>query len=183
MFVSWITFGKPEVGMSLNGALAGLVGITAGCANVTPSSSIMIGLVAGVLVVFSVLFFDKCRIDDPVGAISVHGVCGAWGTLAAGLFDMGGFSISVVGVQLIGIAACFAWAFPTSYALFKLIEKTMGLRVSPEEEMEGLDTCEHGGTAYPNFEVFNYGAGGQALETPDAEGAALPLKRPPEPAL
>jgi Amt family ammonium transporter len=93
MITSWMKFGKPEVGMSLNGALAGLVAITAGCANVTPNSAIVIGLVAGVIVVMSVLFFDRIRIDDPVGAISVHGVIGAWGTLAAGLFDMGGFSI------------------------------------------------------------------------------------------
>ncbi|VFQ46826.1 ammonium transporter [Desulfoluna butyratoxydans] len=182
MFASWIIFGKPEVGMSLNGALAGLVGITAGCANVSPGSSIIIGLVAGVLVVFSVLFFDKCRIDDPVGAISVHGVCGAWGTLAAGIFDMNGFSMSVVGVQLIGIAACFAWTFPTAYGLFKLLEKTMGLRVSPEEEMEGLDLCEHGGTAYPNFEVFNYGGGGGSAKPAGELGASGAYERPPEPA-
>ncbi|SCY38771.1 ammonium transporter [Desulfoluna spongiiphila] len=182
MVVSWIIFGKPEVGMSLNGALAGLVGITAGCANVTPTSAIIIGLIAGVLVVFSVLFFDKCRIDDPVGAISVHGVCGAWGTLAAGIFDMGGFSMSVVTVQLIGIAACFAWTFPTAFGLFKLLEKTMGLRVSPEEEMEGLDLCEHGGTAYPNFEVFNYGGGGGSPKAAGGMGEAVALKRPPEPA-
>lgn len=165
MFVSWVTFGKPEVGMTLNGALAGLVGITAGCANVSPTSSILIGLIAGVLVVFSVLFFDRRRIDDPVGAISVHGVCGAWGTLAAGIFNSAGFSLPVVGVQLIGIAACFAWTFPTTFLLFKVLEKTMGLRVSPEEELEGLDICEHGGTGYPNFEVFNYGAGSHAFSS------------------
>lgn len=182
MVVSWITFGKPEVGMSLNGALAGLVGITAGCANVSPSSAIVIGLLAGVLVVYSVLFFDKCRIDDPVGAISVHGVCGAWGTLAAGLFDTGGLSVSVITVQLIGIAACFAWTFPTAFGLFKLLEKTMGLRVSPEEEMEGLDLCEHGGTAYPNFEVYNYGGGGRAPEAGGENRVPLPLKPPTEPA-
>lgn len=182
MFVSWLTFGKPEVGMSLNGALAGLVGITAGCANVSPSSAIVIGLLAGVLVVYSVLFFDKCRIDDPVGAISVHGVCGAWGTLAAGLFDTGGLSVSVISVQLIGIAACFAWTFPTAFGLFKLLEKTLGLRVSPEEEMEGLDLCEHGGTAYPNFEVYNYDGGGRAPESGGENRVPLSLKRPTEPA-
>ena len=92
MFTSWIKFGKPDVGMSLNGALAGLVAITAGCANVSPFSAIIIGAVAGIIVVFSVLFFDKIRMDDPVGAISVHGVYGAWGTLAAGIFNMGGTS-------------------------------------------------------------------------------------------
>ena len=156
MIASWVKFGKPEVGMSLNGALAGLVGITAGCANVSPGSAIVIGLIAGVLVLFSVLFFDKIRVDDPVGAISVHGVCGAWGTLAAGLFNMGGTSAGIIGVQLLGIGACFLWTFPVAFAMFKLIDKTMGLRVSPEEETEGLDFSEHGGNAYPDFEVSSY---------------------------
>ena len=151
MVVSWVKFGKPEVGMSLNGALAGLVGITAGCANVTPGSSILIGAVAGILVVFSVLFFDKIKVDDPVGAISVHGVCGAWGTLAAGIFNIGGTSIKILSVQCIGIVSCFAWTFCTAFILFKVIDSTMGLRVSPEEEIEGLDSTEHGGNAYPDF--------------------------------
>jgi Amt family ammonium transporter len=156
MIVSWMKFGKPEVGMSLNGALAGLVGITAGCANVTPSSAIIIGAVAGVIVVFSVMFFDKIKVDDPVGAVSVHGVCGAWGTLAAGIFNIGGTSASIIGVQLLGIAACFLWTFPMAFIMFKLIDKTIGLRVSPEEEAEGLDFTEHGGNAYPDFEVSSY---------------------------
>ncbi|EIM64033.1 ammonium transporter [Desulfobacter postgatei] len=151
MIVSWIKFGKPEVGMSLNGALAGLVGITAGCANVTPGSAILIGAVAGILVVFSVLFFDKIKIDDPVGAISVHGVCGAWGTLAAGIFNIGGTSIKILSIQCIGIVSCFAWTFCTAFILFKIIDSTMGLRVSAEEEIEGLDSTEHGGNAYPDF--------------------------------
>jgi Amt family ammonium transporter len=151
MIVSWIKFGKPEVGMSLNGALAGLVGITAGCANVTPGSAIIIGAVAGVLVFFSVLFFDKIRIDDPVGAISVHGVNGAWGTLAAGIFNIGGPTLKIISVQCIGIVSCFAWTFCTAFILFKIIDSTMGLRVSAEEEIEGLDSTEHGGNAYPDF--------------------------------
>nr|WP_319492667.1 ammonium transporter [uncultured Desulfobacter sp.] len=151
MIVSWVKFGKPEVGMSLNGALAGLVGITAGCANVTPGSSIIIGAIAGCLVVFSVLFFDRIRIDDPVGAVSVHGVCGAWGTLAAGIFNIGGTTMKIMSVQCIGIVSCFAWTFCTAFILFKIIDSTMGLRVSPEEEMEGLDSTEHGGNAYPDF--------------------------------
>ncbi|WP_320040062.1 ammonium transporter [uncultured Desulfobacter sp.] len=155
MIVSWVKFGKPEVGMSLNGALAGLVGITAGCANVTPGSSIIIGAVAGILVVFAVMFFDKIRIDDPVGAISVHGVCGAWGTFAAGLFNIGGTTVKIMSVQCIGIASCFAWTFCTAFILFKVIDMTMGLRVSPEEEIEGLDSTEHGGNAYPDF-TSNY---------------------------
>lgn len=156
MITSWLKFGKPEVGMSLNGALAGLVAITSPCATVTPGSAIIIGAVAGILVVFSVLFFDKIRVDDPVGAISVHGVNGAWGTLAAGIFDMGGFSIKVVGVQLLGIGACFVWTFATAFIMFKLISMTIGLRVSPQEEAEGLDLSEHGGNAYPDFDTSSY---------------------------
>lgn len=162
MTTSWMKFGKPEVGMSLNGALAGLVGITAGCANVSPVSAVVIGAIAGVLVVMSVLFFDRIKIDDPVGAVSVHGVCGAWGTLAAGIFNMGGTSLQIIGVQLVGIAACFVWTFATAFTVFKAIEKTVGLRVSPEEEMEGLDFSEHGGNAYPDFELLSHGGMGTA---------------------
>jgi len=156
MATSWIKFKKPEVGMSLNGALAGLVGITAGCANVSPSSAIIIGAVAGVLVVLSVLFFERIRVDDPVGAISVHGVCGAWGTLAAGIFNMGGTSLGIIGIQVLGIVVCFAWTFTTAFIMFKTIAATVGLRVSPEEEMEGLDFTEHGGSAYPDFEILSH---------------------------
>lgn len=156
MITSWIKFGKPEVGMSLNGALAGLVSITAGCANVSPTSAIIIGAVAGVLVVMSVLFFEKIKIDDPVGAVSVHGVNGAWGTLAAGIFNIGGTSSSIIGVQLLGIGAAFAWSFGASFILFKAVDMAVGLRVSPEEEMEGLDFTEHGGNAYPDFEISSY---------------------------
>jgi Amt family ammonium transporter len=157
MLATWIKYGKADVGMTLNGALAGLVGITAGCANVTPVSSVIIGGIAGVLVLFSVLFFDKIKIDDPVGAVSVHGVCGAWGTLAAGLFNVDGFSWTQIGVQLTGIAACFAWAFITGLILFKLIDLVIGMRVSKEEEMAGLDFCEHGATAYPDFQTVRMG--------------------------
>jgi Amt family ammonium transporter len=157
MFTSWIKFGKPEISMSLNGALAGLVAITSPCATVTPMSSVIIGAAAGVIVVLSVLFFDRIRIDDPVGAISVHGVCGAWGTLAAGIFNIGGTSVKIIGVQLLGIGACFVWTFSMAFIMFKLIEKTIGLRVSAEEELEGLDFFEHGGNAYPDFDVSSYG--------------------------
>lgn len=160
MITSWIKFGKPEADMSLNGALAGLVGITAGCANVTPISSVIIGAVAGVIVVFSVVFFDKIKVDDPVGAISVHGVCGAWGTFAAGLFNIGGFTGKILAVQLTGIAACFLWTFPVAFLLFKLVDKTIGLRVTKEEELEGLDAVEHGGNAYPDFTTINHGSFG-----------------------
>jgi len=156
MITSWFKFGKPEVSMSLNGALAGLVAITAGCANVSPASAVFIGVIAGMLVVFSVMFFDKIKVDDPVGAVSVHGVCGAWGTLAAGIFNIGGTTAGIIGVQLVGIAAGFLWTFPAAFIMFKLIDKTIGLRVSAEEEAEGLDFTEHGGNAYPDFEVSTY---------------------------
>lgn len=156
MIVSWIKFGKPEISMSLNGALAGLVAITAPCYNVSPTSAVIIGAVAGVLVVFSVLFFEKIKVDDPVGAVSVHGVNGAWGTLAAGLFNIEGVTLKIIGVQVLGIVACFIWAFGMGYIMFKLIDKTVGLRVTPEEEAEGLDFTEHAGNAYPDFQVSAY---------------------------
>jgi Amt family ammonium transporter len=158
MAVTWIKFGKSDVGMTLNGALAGLVGITAGCANVSPLSSVIIGLIAGVLVVYSVMFFDKIRVDDPVGAVSVHGVCGAWGTLAAGIFDSAGFSLHTIGVQLIGIVACFAWAFIAGLILFKLIDVVIGMRATKEEEMAGLDFSEHGANAYADFQTLRTGS-------------------------
>ncbi|MDD2270725.1 MAG: ammonium transporter [Desulfuromonadaceae bacterium] len=158
MFFTWLKFGKPDVGMTMNGALAGLVGITAGCANVSPISAVIIGLVAGILVVVSVMFFDKIRVDDPVGAISVHGVCGAWGTLAAGLFNVGGFTMKQVGVQLIGMGACFVWAFGCGLILFKAIDMVIGMRVSKEEELAGLDMAEHGASAYPDFQTVHYGS-------------------------
>jgi ammonium transporter, Amt family len=156
MITSWVKFGKPEVGMSLNGGLAGLVAITAPCASVSPLSAVVIGAVAGIIVVFSVVFFDRIKVDDPVGAISVHGVNGAWGTLAAGIFNMGGTSATIIGVQVLGIVSCLIWTFGTAFIMFKLIDKAIGLRVSPQEEAEGLDMSEHGGIAYPDFEVSSY---------------------------
>ncbi len=161
MIVSWMKFGKPEVGMSLNGALAGLVGITAGCANVSPSSAIIIGAAAGVIVVFSVMFFDKIRIDDPVGAFSVHGICGAWGLLATGLFATSGSPVdgSIEGLfygggieqlwyQFVGVIAIGAFVAVTAGALFATMKAAGILRVSAEDEIEGLDIAEHGSPGY-----------------------------------
>ncbi len=155
MTLSWIMFKKPDIGMSLNGALAGLVGITAGCANVSPTSSVIIGLISGVLVVVSVVCIDRIHIDDPVGAVSVHGVCGAWGTLAAGLFNMEGVTASIITTQLIGIVAAFAWAFGTAFILFTVIKMTVGLRVTEEEQIMGVDIVEHGAHAYNDFQTLN----------------------------
>lgn len=150
MAITWITNGKPDGAVTLNGVLAGLVGITAGCANLSPGFAIITGAIAGVLVHYSMKFLEK-KVDDAVGAVSVHGVCGAWGTLAAGLFDMGGFSLEVVGVQLIGIGAAFAWTFPVSYILFKVINAVLPLRVTEQLEEMGLDIHEHDAEAYPEF--------------------------------
>ena len=153
MFTSWMIFKKPDIGMSLNGALAGLVGITAGCANVSPSSSIVIGLISGVLVVLAVMAIDRIHIDDPVGAVSVHGVCGAWGTIAAGLFNMEGVTMKIMTTQFIGVGAAFVWSFGCAFLLFKAIDMTMGLRISEEEELIGVDICEHGAHAYNDFQI------------------------------
>ncbi len=155
MVLSWIMFKKPDIGMSLNGALAGLVGITAGCANVTPTSSIIIGFIAGIIVVISVVTIDRMHIDDPVGAVSVHGVCGAWGTIAAGLFNIGGTTAAIMTTQIIGVVAAFAWAFGTAFILFTVIKKTMGLRITEEEELEGVDIAEHAAHAYNDFQTLN----------------------------
>jgi len=147
---SWAVLKKPDLSMALNGILAGLVGITAGADQMAAMSASIIGLIAGIIVVFSVIFFDKIKIDDPVGAISVHLVCGIWGTLAVGLFGGLAGGAQVVS-QLIGIAAIGVFTFVFAFVLFTVIKLTMGLRVSAEEETEGLDIGEHGNEAYPYF--------------------------------
>ena len=150
MFTSQLAFGKPDLSMALNGILAGLVGITAGADQMAMGSSIMIGLIAGVIVVFAVGFFDRVKIDDPVGAISVHLVVGIWGTLAVGIFgEMA--SLSQLGIQAIGVLCYGAFTFISALALFSVIKAVMGIRVSAEEEIEGLDMGEHGMSAYPDF--------------------------------
>lgn len=154
MITSWILFKKPDISMSLNGVLGGLVAITAGCASVTVPGAIVLGAVAGVLVVLAVIFIDKVlRIDDPVGAVSVHGVCGVWGTLGLCFFQKADCSASLIN-QLIGVGAVFAWAFGCGMVLFTLLKYTVGLRVSREEELRGLDICEHGNEAYTGFQIF-----------------------------
>ncbi|MEO8592298.1 MAG: ammonium transporter [Candidatus Solibacter sp.] len=176
LIVSWLKFGKPDISMTLNGVLAGLVAITAPCYTVTPVGSVIIGALAGVLVTYAVLFFDKLKIDDPVGAISVHGVCGAFGTISAALFHENlflGKPYDLMGqltTQLIGVGAAFAWTFITAFLLFKAIAMTIGLRVSAEEEMNGLDLSEHGANSYPDFAPSSHGisirsTGGEGLQS------------------
>lgn len=152
IFTAWLLLKKPDLSMSLNGILAGLVGITAGADSVTILGALIIGLISGVLVVFSILFFDKIKIDDPVGAISVHGVCGIWGTIAVGIgFLNGGNAELSFMTQLIGTLSVCGFAFIVSLVIFGAIKAIFGLRVSAEEEEEGLDISEHGQEAYPNF--------------------------------
>jgi Amt family ammonium transporter len=156
MITSWVRGGKPDVAMTANGALAGLVGITAGCFSVHSWAAIVIGAVSGVLVVFAVGFFDRIKVDDPVGAISVHGVCGAWGTLAVGLFAAEGGLITDGGTdqlvtQAIGVLAVFAFVSLAAGILFAAIKATMGLRVTADEEHVGLDMHEHGMKGYADF--------------------------------
>ncbi len=154
--VAWAHLGKPDLSMILNGTLAGLVAITAGCNAVSVGGSVLIGFIAGVLVVYAVLFFDRVKLDDPVGALSVHLVNGVFGTLAVGLFATdgglfygGGFSKVIT--QLIGVLGIGALAFAASSAIWLTLKATLGIRVSPTEELEGLDAGEHGMEAYPGF--------------------------------
>lgn len=153
MLTSWGMLKKPDLTMALNGALAGLVGITAGADLMSPGNAFWIGLIAGILVVFSVLFFDKIKIDDPVGAISVHLVCGIWGTLAVGLLGSKA-GVDQLQNQIIGILAIGVFSFVFAFLLFLILKAVMGIRVSEEEETEGLDLGEHGAHGYPDFQPF-----------------------------
>ena len=160
MLVSWLRTGKPDTSMTLNGALAGLVGITAGCASVSPLSAALIGFAAGMLVVFAVEFIDKrLKIDDPVGAVSVHGVCGAFGTLCVGLFAtegglLTGGGLTLLMAQATAVVSVFAWCFGLGLLLFSAVKATVGLRVGRDEELRGLDIGEHGLEAYAGFQIF-----------------------------
>ncbi|MEZ5142567.1 MAG: ammonium transporter [Acidimicrobiales bacterium] len=186
--VVWFKTGKPDVAMAGNGLLAGLVGITAGCYAVTGWGAVIIGAVAGLIVVFAVFGIDRLRIDDPVGAISVHGICGAWGTLAVGLFSFedklnadgglvvkqglfyGGGADQLVS-QVIGIVSVFAYVLVAAGILFGILKATIGLRVSPQEEIEGLDVHEHGAPGYAEDVLagLDWRDAVEAAETADAK--------------
>lgn len=154
LIISWVRWGKPSLSFALNGALAGLVGVTAGCAVVTATGALLIGLISGSVLVFAVTFIDNVlHVDDPVGAISVHGVCGALGTIMVGLFSEStglfyGHGAAQLVSQLIGVAAVAAWAGIAGFILFKILKATVGLRVPRRIEEEGLDIYEHGESAY-----------------------------------
>ncbi len=185
MIFTWLRYGKPDVSMTFNASLAGLVGITAGCDAVNPFGAAIIGLCCGFAVVLSVEFFDKVvKIDDPVGAISVHGVCGALGTLLTGLFATGvstmkgvfyGGGFKFFGVQLLGVGATIAWTAVVITVVFSIIKATIGLRAEASDEVMGLDRSEHGlHTAYAGFSIMYDGL----TEEPDA--GALPVSAPEE---
>ncbi len=182
MIFTWIKNGKPDVSMSLNGSLAGLVAITAPCADVDALGAAIIGIVAGILVVVAVEFIDiKLKVDDPVGAVAVHGVNGLWGSLAVGLFATGngqdgitglfyGGGFTQLGIQVLGVLAVAAWTIVTMTIFFKLIKATIGLRASKEEEMKGLDVTEHGLiSAYADFAPIGVGVA-SLDESIDVEG-------------
>jgi Amt family ammonium transporter len=171
MIYTWLRFGKPDISMSANGLLAGLVAITAPCAFVTAPAAVLIGLIAGILLCWAVIFVERVlKIDDPVGAVSVHGFNGAWGVLSLGLFADGAYGDGFNGVkgtvvgffygdagqlaaQSIGILTNIIYVGVIGYVVFKLLDVTMGLRVDPEQEFEGLDQCEVAVIAYPDFHI------------------------------
>ena len=164
MATAWKMFGKPDLTLALNGALAGLVAITAPCASVSLGSSLVIGMVAGVLVVFGVVWLNRLRIDDPVGAVPVHGLCGIWGTLAVGIFGTEAFGaprdgllhgggFDQLGIQALGVAAVVGFTAISMWIVFSVIKSVVGLRVSRETELRGLDVDEHGHEAYAGLQM------------------------------
>ncbi len=166
MITVWIRFGKPDLSMAMNGALAGLVAITAPCAFVDPWAAIVIGAIGGIIVVLGVELLDKLHVDDPVGAVPVHGVCGVWGTIAVGIFGKASLGLAnngfvytgnptQFGIQMVGSVATIVFVLVTMGIIFKLIDVTVGLRVSREEELRGLDIGEHGMESYGGFQIFS----------------------------
>jgi Amt family ammonium transporter len=182
---AWWLLGKPDLSMILNGCLAGLVAVTAPCAFVTIGSGALIGLVAGVLVVLAVIGFDRIRVDDPVGALSVHLVNGIWGTLALGIFYDNDVATNVAALatglsrggqtlaQLTGVVAIGVFTFGLALAFWYAIKVTMGVRVTEAEEVEGLDLGEHGNTAYPDFATHPVGLGHGASRAATPEHVPL----------
>jgi Amt family ammonium transporter len=182
MLVSWLTDGKPDVSMTANGLLAGLVAVTAPVGTVETWAAVLIGAIGGVIVVFSVRMFDRLKVDDPVGAISVHGVCGTWGTLSIGLFaakddaflgreDAGlfyGGGLDQLGTQALFVAVHALWVCAAAGALFYVIKKTVGLRISEEEELAGLDVMEHGSPGYAPDVVTSPPSDGGGVVAPTA---------------
>ena len=193
---AWLIIGKPDLGMSINGLLAGLVAITPSCAYVSVSSALIIGAISGILVVLSVIFFDRRKLDDPVGALSVHLVHGVLGTLFVGLFAQDGITgiatgnglfygggFKLLGAQALGALVVGAFVFGGSLLVWLLIKVTIGVRVSVKEELEGLDIGEHGNEGYPDFVTVDYSSGNEYAETGDIAPAEITGTVPVEQAL
>jgi Amt family ammonium transporter len=173
MIITWLRYGKPDISMTLNGALGGLVAITAGCDAVSPVGAFFIGLISGPVLVYGIEFIDqKLKIDDPVGAIGVHGVCGALGTILTGLFALDGGLLygggsSMVVTQIVGVVAVAAWTSVSMGIVFSVIKAFIGLRVTRDEELEGLDICEHAlASSYADFMPVVLGTTGAAAMEP-----------------
>lgn len=200
--ISWLFIGKPDLGMTINGCLAGLVGITGSCAYVSVTSSLIIGAIAGVIVVFAVILFDRAKIDDPVGATSVHLVCGVFGTICVGLFAKEGVTslstvnglffgggASLLGIEIAGVLAVGAFVFASSALVWLVLKKIMGIRVSAAEEIQGLDIGEHGNSAYPDFAIVapimdsNIGNGAAAAAVAEAPTKPAPVTVSPDEAI
>lgn len=165
MFFAWYRFGKPDLSMTMNGALAGLVAITAPCAFVSPQAAILIGAIGGIIVVSGITFLDKIQVDDPVGAVPVHGMNGIWGTLSVGIFGqkalglardglLYGGGLTQLGVQALGVFTVVLFVIGAMYVIFKFIDIIIGLRVSRDEELKGLDISQHGMESYGGFQIF-----------------------------
>jgi Amt family ammonium transporter len=154
MIATWIMHKKPDLTMAANGVLAGLVGVTASCDGITNKEAILIGAVAGVLVCLGVKLLDRLRIDDPVGAFPVHGLCGIWGGIAVAIFGNYDSGIGTWKAQIIGSIAIPLWSFIGLFALFSILKAFKKLRVDKEEEVRGLDISEHGEEAYHGFQIF-----------------------------
>ena len=165
MVMAWIKYGKPDLSLALNGALGGLVGITAPCAVVGSGGAFVIGIISGILVILGIEWLNKLKIDDVVGAFPVHGICGIFGTLAVGLFGLESLGAPVdglfytgsfvqLGIQALGVVACLGFTAISMWIIFKAIDATIGLRVSKETEIKGLDLEEHGMESYSGFQIF-----------------------------
>jgi Amt family ammonium transporter len=166
VFFAWFLFGRPDLTMAMNGCLAGLVAITAPCAYVLPHESMLIGIIGGIIVVLGTVFLDRIHVDDPVGAAPVHMMNGIWGTIAVGIFGhkgLGGLGLNgllhgggfkLLGIQTLGTLAAVIFVVVAMTIIFKVIDRIVGLRVSREEELKGLDLSQHGMEAYAGFQIF-----------------------------
>jgi Amt family ammonium transporter len=149
----WFVQGRPDVGITLNGSLGGAVGVTACCANISPASAFIVGLIAGIITTVATIALERLKIDDAVGAVPVHLCNGWWGTLSVALFNMDGFDAHKLGVQALGTISVTLTSFVICFGIFKVVDMTVGLRATDNEQIDGLDFSEHAANAYPDFQT------------------------------